>query len=273
VSDEIEPRETYTHGHSAVVVAHHARRTADEAAAFLLPHLRPGLRLLDVGCGPGTITCGLAQRVAPGEVVGLDISPETVASARAAAAAKGIANVQFEVGSVYQLERPPESFDVAYAHQVFHHLRDRSAALRAMAGLVRAGGLVALREVDWGTVAYWPPDPLMDRFLELYHQVSRRNGGEPQMGRRLRGLFHEAALSDVRISASVWCYASPEQTREWGDAYSRRVLESGIGDSAIEYRLADRAELEAISGAFRAWSVHPDAFWAFVQVEALGTKR
>jgi ubiquinone/menaquinone biosynthesis C-methylase UbiE len=273
VSDHIDRRETYTHGHSAVVVQHHARRTASEAAAFLLPLLTPGLRLLDVGCGPGTITCGLAERVAPGEVVGLDISPETVEAAREHAAATGIGNVRFEAGSVYQLPCADAAFDVVYAHQVFHHLRERVAALREMARAARPGGLVALREVDWGTVAYWPPDPLIDRFLDLYHQVSRRNGGEPQMGRRLRGLFHEVGLGDARISATAWCYATAEETREWGEAYSRRVLESGIGDSAIAHGLADRDELGAIAAAFRAWSEHPDALWTFVQVEALATKR
>jgi ubiquinone/menaquinone biosynthesis C-methylase UbiE len=272
VSDGGERRETYTHGHSAVVVEHHARRTAGEAAAFLLPHLAPGARVLDVGCGPGSITCGLAEHVAPGEAVGLDVSPEAVEAARRHAATRGVANARFEVGSIYQLPYPDGSFDAVFGHQVFHHLRARTDALREMARVARPGGLIALREVDWGTVAHWPPDPHIERFLDLYHAVSRENGGEPQMGRRLRALFNEAALADVRIGASVWCYATPESTREWGEAYSRRVLESAIGDKAVEYGLADRAELEAISAAFRAWSTHPDAFWSFVQVEALGRR-
>src|SRR5262249_34603750 len=74
--------ETYTHGHAPAVVRQHAQRTAEEAAAFLLPSLRPGMRLLDVGCGPGSITRGLAERVAPGEVIGLDLSKDTLEDAR-----------------------------------------------------------------------------------------------------------------------------------------------------------------------------------------------
>src|SRR5262250_1908224 len=103
--------EKYTHGHAPATLQQHAQRTADEAAAFLLPHLRPGMRLLDVGCGPGSITRGLAQRLAPGEVVGLDLSRETLAAARADAAARGLTNLTYAEGSVYELPFPDASFD------------------------------------------------------------------------------------------------------------------------------------------------------------------
>src|SRR5262252_7869330 len=121
-------RETYTHGHAPAVVQQHAQRTADEAAAFLLPELEPGMTLLDVGCGPGSITRGLAERVAPGEVVGIDLSRETLEAARQDAAARGLKNLTYDEASVYQLPYPDASFDVAYAHQVFQHLREPAKA-------------------------------------------------------------------------------------------------------------------------------------------------
>src|SRR6185436_4550800 len=132
--------EKYTHGHAAATVRQHGRRTADEAAAFLLPLLQPGMRLLDVGCGPGSITRGLAQRLAPGEVVGLDLSRETLASAREDAAQRGLTNLTYVEGSVYQIPFPDASFDVAYAHQVTQHLRKPADALgRCCACCVPAG--------------------------------------------------------------------------------------------------------------------------------------
>jgi SAM-dependent methyltransferase len=264
--------ETYTHGHAPAVVRHHARRTADEAAAFLLPELRPGMRLLDVGCGPGSITRGLAERVAPGEVVGLDLSRDTLEAARQEAAARGIGNVSFQAGSVYELPFPDASFDVAYAHQVFQHLRERAAALREMLRVVRPGGLVAVRDVDWGTAAYWPPDRWLDRFLVLHQRAWYRNGGEPRMGRELRALYNEAGVGDVRISAAVWCYATPAETAEWGDAYADRLLTSPMGERLVEYGYASRADVEAMAAAFRSWGAHPDALWVFTHVAALGTR-
>ncbi len=264
--------EEYTHGHAPAVVRQHGQRTAEEAAAFLLPELRPGMRLLDVGCGPGSITRGLAERVAPGRVVGLDLSREILEAARRDAAARGLDNLVYEEGSVYKLAFPDASFDVAYAHQVFQHLRERGAALGEMLRVVRPGGLVAVRDVDWGTVAYWPRDPWIDRFVEVHLRTWDRNGGEPRMGRRLRALFNHAGVDDLRITATVWCYATRRETVEWGESYATRLLTSPMGERAVEYGYASRADLEAMAAAFRAWATHPDALWTFTHVAVLGRK-
>jgi len=272
MTDQPVRHEKYTHGHAPATLRQHAQRTADEAAAFLLPHLRAGMKLLDVGCGPGSITRGLAERLAPGQVVGLDLSKEALAGARRDAAARGLTNLQYEEGSVYQLRFADGSFDVVYAHQVLQHLREREAALREMLRVVRPGGFVAIRDVDWGTAAYWPRDPWIDRFIEVHHQTWYRNGGEPQMGRQLRALFNQAGVDDLQISAAVWCYATPDETTAWGEAYADRLLTSPMGERPVEYGFATRAEIESMASAFRAWGAHPDATWMFVHIAALGRK-
>ena len=264
--------ETYTHGHAAATVRQHAQRTAEEAAAFVLPELSAGMRLLDVGCGPGSITRGLAERVAPGEVVGVDLSKETLEAARRDAAARGLANLRYEEGSVYALPFPDASFDVAYAHQVLQHLSEREAAVREMLRTLRPGGLLAIRDVDWETVAYWPDDPWIDRFVEVHLKTWYRNGGEPAMGRRLRALFNASGLTDVRVTAAVWCYTRPADTIAWGESYSERLLASPMGERMIEYGYASRADVQAMAAAFRAWAIHPDAAWAFTNFAALGRK-
>jgi ubiquinone/menaquinone biosynthesis C-methylase UbiE len=273
VTTEPVRHETYTHGHAAATVRQHGKRTADEAAAFLLPDLRPGMRVLDVGCGPGSITRGLAERVAPGEVIGIDLSRETLASAQEDATARGLTNLRYEEASVYQLPYADASFDAAYAHQVFQHLKEPAKALREILRVLRPGGLVGVRDVDWGTASYWPADPWIDKFIETHFKTWYRNGGEPRMGRHLRALFNAAGVDDLQISAAVWCYATPEDTIEWGDSYAARLLTSPMGSRAVEYGFATRADLEAMAAAFRAWARHPDAVWAFVHVAALARKR
>ena len=230
------------------------------------------MRLLDVGCGPGSITRGLAKRLAPGLVVGVDLSRETLAAARQDAATRGLTNLQYEEGSVYQLPFPDASFDVAYAHQVFQHLREPEAALREMLRVVRSGGLIAVRDVDWGTATYWPLDPWIDRFVEVHLKTWYRNGGEPRMGRRLRALFNAAGVAGLQVTAAVWCYTTLSETVEWGEAYAERLLTSPMGERAVEYGYASRADLEAMAAAFRAWAVHPDALWSFIHVQALARK-
>jgi len=230
------------------------------------------MRLLDVGCGPGSITRGLAERLAPGLVVGVDLSRETLAAARQDAADRGLTNLLYEEGSVYQLPFPDASFDVAYAHQVFQHLREPGAALREMLRVVRSGGLVAVRDVDWGTATYWPLDPWIDRFVEVHLKTWYRNGGEPRMGRRLRALFNAAGVAGLQVTAAVWCYTTLSETVEWGEAYAERLLTSPMGERAVEYGYASHADLEAMAAAFRAWAVHPDALWSFIHVQALARK-
>jgi ubiquinone/menaquinone biosynthesis C-methylase UbiE len=272
MTDQPVRHEQYTHGHAPATLKQHAQRTADEAAAFLLPHLRPGMRLLDVGCGPGSITRGFAERLAPGQVVGIDLSRAALDGARRDAADRGLTNLQYEEGSVYQLRFADGSFDVAYAHQVLQHLRERAAALGEMLRVVRPGGMVAVREVDWGTAAYWPRDPWIDRFVDVHHQTWYKNGGEPHIGRQLRALFNAAGVVDLNITASVWCYATPEETTAWGQSYADRLLTSPMGERPVEYGFATRAEIESMASAFRAWSSHPDAMWMFIHIEALGRK-
>jgi len=272
MADEPLRHELYTHGHAPAVVRQHAQRTADEAAAFLLPHLRPDMRLLDVGCGPGSITRGLAERLTAGQVVGLDLSRETLEAARRDALARGLHNLRYEEGSVYELPFPDGAFDVAYAHQVLQHLRERDLALREMLRVVRPGGGVAVREVDWSTVAYWPRDPWIDRFVETHLRTWYRNGGEPQMGRHLRALFNGAGVASLQVTASVWCYATREDTIEWGESYADRLLTSPMGERPIEYGYASRSEIESMAAALRSWGSHPDAFWVFTHVQALGWK-
>ena len=272
MADEPLRHELYTHGHAPAVVRQHAQRTVGEAAAFLLPHLRPDMRLLDVGCGPGSITRGLAERLPAGQVVGLDLSRETLESARRDAVARGLMNLRYEEGSVYELSFPDGSFDVAYAHQVLQHLRERGLALSEMLRVVKPGGVVAVREVDWSTVAYFPRDPWIDRFIEVHLRTWYRNGGEPQVGRQLRALLNAAGVASLEITASVWCYATREETVEWGESYADRLLTSPMGERPVEYGFATRSDIESMAAAFRAWGSHPDAFWVFTHVEALGWK-
>ncbi len=272
MTDQPLRHEKYTHGHAPATLRQHAQRTADEAGAFLLPHLRPGMRLLDVGCGPGSITRGLAERLAPGQVVGLDLSREALDGARRDAAARGLTNLQYQEGSVYQLPFADASFDAVYAHQVLQHLRERESAVREMLRVVRPGGLVAVRDVDWGTAAYWPRDPWIDRFVEVHQRTWYRNGGEPQMGRQLRALFNVAEIVDLQITAAVWCYATPDETAAWGEAYADRLLTSPMGERPVEYGFATRAEIESMAAAFRAWGSHPEATWMFSHIAALGRK-
>ncbi|MGH3623544.1 MAG: methyltransferase domain-containing protein [Sciscionella sp.] len=261
--------QTYGQGHAESVVRSQHWRTVENSAGYLARELRAGLDVLDVGCGPGTITVDLARLVAPGQVVGIDPSWPVLEQAHATAAGAGVGNVAFERGDVYALEAETGSFDLVHAHQVLLHLTDPVAALREMLRVARRGGVVAARDTDYAGAMWWPPDPRLDRWLELYRAVARGNGAEPDAGRRLLAWAHAAGASTVTPSASIWCHSTPAERAWWGGLWAARILDSRIAEQAIEGGYATRAELVAISAAWRDWAEHRDGWFAIPHGEIL----
>ncbi len=259
---------TYTHGHHESVLRSHTWRTAQNSAAYLLPHLRPGLTLLDVGCGPGTITADLAALLAPGRVVAIDSEQSVLDQAAAHADSVGLSDrIEFAVGDVHELEFEDDTFDVVHAHQVLQHIGDPVRALREMRRVCKPGGIVAARDSDYRGFFWYPELPGLDDWLRLYVDLARANGGTPDAGRYLLAWAHAAGFEDVIASSSTWCYAD-EQTRPWwGGLWADRVLKSQFARGAVDKALATEEELKALSAAWLEWGAHPDGWISLVHGE------
>ena len=267
-----EQQDSYTHGHHASVLASHEWRTAENSAAYLLPHLHAGTRLLDVGSGPGTITLDLARRVAPGETVGVDSSAEVVAKAQGLAAELGPENVSFRVDDAYALDAADASFDVVHPHQVLQHVAPPVDALREFGRVAGPDGLVAVRDVDYEGVIWYPRVPALDTWLEVYLQVHRGNGGEPAAGRELKAWAREAGFTRVESSASVWVFESPEEREWWGGSWAVRAVDSQFATHAIESGAADRETLERIAEGWREWAAAEDGWLLMPHAEILARR-
>ncbi|MEV5972472.1 methyltransferase domain-containing protein [Streptomyces sp. NPDC051921] len=259
----------YTHGHHESVLRSHRWRTVRNSAAYLIPALRAGLDVLDVGCGPGTITADLAARVAPGRVTAVDTAEDVLVQARAAAAEQGVDNVEFAVADVHALDFPDDSFDVVHAHQVLQHVGDPVQALREMRRVCRPGGVVAARDSDYGAFTWFPAQPGLERWQDLYRRVARSNGGEPDAGRRLLSWAHEAGFTDVTASAGVWSFAGGDQRAWWSGLWADRTTESVYARLAVEGGHATHEELTGIADAWRAWGEEPDGWFMVPHGEIL----
>ena len=261
-----EPR--YLHGHHESVLRSHRWRTAQNSAAYLLPHLTPGLDLLDIGCGPGTITSELADLVAPGRVLGIDRSAEVIAAATA-----DHPKIDFAVGDMYALDLADGLFDVVHAHQVLQHVPDQVSALRELRRILRPGGILAARDSIYASKAWSPDDLLLTRWNDLYHQIARRDGGEPDAGRYLLDWVTEAGFVDATYSSSTWTYADAESREWWGGLWAERVRSSAFADHGLEYGLTDRDELERIAEAWQRWAGHPTSTFVVVHGEIIARRQ
>jgi ubiquinone/menaquinone biosynthesis C-methylase UbiE len=244
-----------------------AGRDAGTHAAFALSHLRPGMRLLDCGCGPGTITVGLARAVAPGSVVGVDMSEGQVAAARRTAADAGVDNAEFVAAEAGALPFPDAGFDVVFAHALLEHLPRPDRTLREFRRVLRPGGLLAVASPDWGAFLVAPPSEAMDRALAVYQRIQTERGGDVRMGRRLGVLVGEAGFERVCLGARFETYEEKARIAEFVAA---RLEDAERLDDAVARGWAEPGEPAALAAALRRWSTEPAALFAQAWVSALG---
>jgi SAM-dependent methyltransferase len=259
----------YTHGHHESVLRSHRWRTAENSAAYLLPHVKPGVSLLDVGCGPGTITADLAARIAPGQVTAVEVTVDALEIARAEATVRGQSNIRFAVCDVHALDFPDNTFDIVHAHQVLQHVGDPVEALREMRRVCRPGGIVAARDSDYSAFAWFPAIPELDEWLTLYQRMARANGGEPDAGRRLLAWAHAAGLPDVTATSTTWCFATPADRGWWGRMWAERIVRSDLARQAVTSGAAAEEDLHRIAEGWRAWAAAQDGWLSILHGEIL----
>jgi SAM-dependent methyltransferase len=261
--------EVYLHGHHDSVLRSHRWRTAENSAGYLLARLPADAHVLDVGCGPGTITVDLAARVPEGRVTGIDAAEDVLVMARQEASRRGQRNVIFKAGDAYHLAFEDGAFDVVHAHQVLQHLSDPVGALAEMRRVCRPGGLIAARDGDYGGMFWFPEDPELTQWQALYRDVARALGGEPDAGRRLLSWARAAGLAEIEASASSWCYTAPADRDWWGRSWAERLTESPFGDRATEQGLASRDDLERLARAWLRWAASEDGWFLIPHGEIL----
>lgn len=259
----------YTHGHADAVLRSHRWRTAKNSAAYLTPSLPDDARVLDVGCGPGTLTVDLARLVLNGEVIGIDEAGTVLDEARCHAERTGVANAKFQVGDAHSLAFEDATFDVVHAHQLLQHLSAPVEALREMRRVCRPGGIIAARDSDYAAFTWWPPVAEIDEWRELYRRVAHSNRAEPDAGRRLKAWARAAGFEHVTATASVWCFSRAEDVTWWGELWAERVSASALSEQAKSRGFATQPDLDRLADGWRRWANSKDAWFCAPHGEVL----
>ncbi|PWY97018.1 S-adenosyl-L-methionine-dependent methyltransferase [Testicularia cyperi] len=265
---------TYTQGYSEAVLKSHASRTAENSAAFLIPHLRPDANILDVGCGPGTISASFLPYVPQGSVKGIDYSQHVVDSARKRAAEIDGAmppNLSFEAASVFELPFADNSFDMVYTHQMLLHLPNAVDAIREMRRVCKTGGIVAIREGDWSVSLVYPECHVLELWKSVAEDVFRTTGAEPNAGRRLITWALEAGYdsSAITYSSSNQTYAGAPTASWWGQMWADRCRGDEWTRKAIQTGRVTQSDVDLIVRHWIAWSLRPDSVFVLLCGEVL----
>ena len=232
----------------------HARRTVESVAAFFVRHVHSGDRLVDLGCGPGSVTVGFAAAVGPrGIAVGVDLDP-------------GPAPVPLLRGDIHRLPFADRSFDAIFLCAVLQQVSDPLLALVEARRIARPGAVIGVADADWGGALITPDDPWLQRGQAILTEL--RAGTSPYVGRQLRGLLDAAGFVDVQVTArgtgggGPGCIGEAEFQASFFDA--RPVI-----DLVTERGMASPGEMAAIAAAWRRWGADPAATTARYWFEAI----
>jgi SAM-dependent methyltransferase len=247
-------------------------RTAHQQAAFVLPYLRPAINLLDIGCGPGTITLGLAEAVAPGHVTGIDHDAAHVDEAKALAEGRGMTNVTFQLADALSLPFQEETFDAVFENDVFVHLSQNAVrAAREAYRVLKPQGFFAARDADVASVVWGHLSESLQQLDKLFVAWHRSRGSDITLGKRLPAILREAGFSSTLKTVSADTKGDPQAVRSHA-RITLSLLEGPFGRAIMDHGWADRATVEHLKQDIQEWGEHPDAFFANVHVEVIGWK-
>jgi ubiquinone/menaquinone biosynthesis C-methylase UbiE len=250
-----------------------ARRTLESHGRFLIPHLKPGMRVLDVGCGPGSITRDIAAYVAPGNVIGIDTDEGRLETARQAAPQANLEHLTFELGDANALAFDDASFDVVFMHAVLQHAADPLKILRGCRRVLRADGIVGVADTDLSACVVYPTDPTLDEYFDYLVRLRKHEGGSANVGRQLRALLHEAGFEASLASLDARADGDAESVPRSAEAFASPLEALPLIAYVEAHGIARREDLKRMAQAWRNWGAQPGAIWTRMWFHAIGRPR
>ena len=223
--------------------------------------LANGMRVLDVGCGPGFVTHEFAKLNPDGETVGLEPDP---ALAQIAGASFGKhPGLSLHVGSLVDNTLPADHFDFAYARFVFQHLATPARDLRALLRLLKPGGRAVLADADDGLTLFHPEPPELATIMHTLEARQARAGGDRRIGRKLPQLLDDAGFTDVGFEVLPFT----------SHAFGREAL-LALAVSSRLLRITDREEpgIEDLARRMHAFFAQERWYGVACVVAAVGVK-
>ncbi|MEM7125578.1 MAG: methyltransferase domain-containing protein [Chloroflexota bacterium] len=249
-------------------------RTAEYYADFFHPHLQPDDHVLDVGCGTGTITVGLAKYVPNGTVVGIDIEDHEFQEAQTYLSEKSIENVHFRKASMLDLPFEPETFSACLCHSSIEAVNEPIQALQEIRRVLKPDGLIGVACVEYeGVLLAGPQESLLRQFYDVREKLWQLDGlADPRRGKHLRGLLSRAGYADINVQATYISHSSKAEIADFGTGRAADCEDPWYVEGALKHGLLTEEQLQEIQAAWKQWSTADDSFAAFTWCKATGRK-
>ncbi len=262
----------YTSGFSDQYTRYLMRHTAESSAAYLFPYLRPGLRVLDFGCGPGSISVGLAKIIEPGELHGIDMEESQIELAKSLSEDSGCENAIFQVGDVTALPFEDGFFDVAHCHNVLSYVPDTRAALAEVKRTLKPGGVLGCSELIIESSFIHPQLGILKSAWDIFEDLLESDDGHPQMGKDMKEHILGEGFTDIQVNASFEIYSNPSEMDFVYNFFKSWFLSPEISEAAIKYGAATRELYDEINVTLDEWKDHPGALVGLALGEATATR-
>ncbi len=271
MTNEMENGPSYTMGYSDEFIQLLERRSVETHCGYLEPYLKPGIRVLDLGCGPGNLSVGIAGRIHPAELHGIDREEAQIDIARAAAAAGDHQNAVFHVGDALDLPFPDNDFDLVHCHAVVMHIPETRPLLTEIRRVLKPEGLIACRDMIGSSCFFEPDLGSLSGAWEAFERLLSANGGHPQMGKEIKAILHDAGFSGIRASASFEVFSEPEDLDFFHDFVIDWFFSPEVVGAATRFGLATNEQFDEWRTLLQQWKIHPGAFGTIAWGEAVAS--
>ena len=272
MSDAGSNENVYTMGYSEEFLQLLHRRNAENNASYFLRHLKPGMRVLDLGCGPGSISVGLAKAIEPGELHGIDMEESQIGIARASAEAGGHSNATFHVGDATDLPFDDGYFDAVHTHAVLMHIPDTEKTLSEIKRVLKPGGMLGSREMITLASFAGPVEALEPEAWGTFGRLLEARGGHPNMGADLKNIFVDAGFVDIEASVSFDAFSTAEDVAFFHAFVIEWFFSDEVIEPATQFGIASREQFDRWRAELDRWDGHPGSIAAIAFGEAVGFK-
>jgi len=262
----------YPFGYNPAAVGMMQTRTAAACANLLLKHASPGMRVLDVGCGPGSITFGLAEELAPGKVTGIDIEASQISIAEELAKSKEQDNCDFKVASIYELPFGDAEFDAVYGHTILMQFDDLNPVLSELWRVLKPGGLISFREIDFGANLFYPEDSAFKELMTIFRKSIAHNQGNPDIGRSLASSLSNSGFNIHEVFASYAQSTTEDEKKGMYGAMTALWEQADFPKQAVELGWITDEKRKELPDRLSQESTQPGIFNGTTFVEVVGAK-